>query len=221
MSAEGDSYYECGYHSRHQRPLFTDDEYFQARAELALSHFTAADREGRVFDYGCGLGAGIALLPRAEGWDVSGEARRRARARGVRVYDDLREVPPGAYDVVLNRHVLEHIEEPLAALRNMRELLRPGGTLILILPKERHRVPRHERPDVNQHLYSWTPRTIYNLLWRAGFEPGRVRYRYPFGAYRLLPLRRAIGPRAYHLAVRLGEVLRRNGEMLIRARKGP
>jgi SAM-dependent methyltransferase len=212
------AHYETGYHSTHQKPLYTRDDYYLARAEGALEYFTAAEREGRVFDYGCGLGASIYLLPNAEGWDVSGEARARCRERGVRVYDRLRDVPTGAYDTVLCRHVLEHVEEPLAVLRSMRALLKPTGTLVLVLPKERFWLPRSTRPDMNQHLYCWTPRTIYNLLWRAGFVPGLATFQYPFGALRLMPVRRKLGARTYRRAVRVGRILRRNGEMVIRAR---
>src|SRR5690606_15420462 len=77
MAHTGHEYYQRDYHSGHQKPLFHDDEYFRARAELALDYFTPAERTQRVFDYGCGLGASIALLPDAEGWDGAAEARRR------------------------------------------------------------------------------------------------------------------------------------------------
>lgn len=217
MQAPAKTHYEHGYHSTHQRPLFTDDDYFLARAEAALDYFSSEERSGRVFDYGCGLGASIALLPNAEGWDISPEARARARERGITVRETMQEVPHGVYDTVLCRHVLEHLEEPLASLHIMAELLRPSGSLILVLPVEDHWMPKDVRPDENQHLYCWTPRTIANLLWRAQLAPRTVEYRYPFGAHRLMPLRRALGARAYHAVRRAGSVLRRNGEMVVRA----
>jgi SAM-dependent methyltransferase len=218
VQPRADTYYERGYHSTHQRPLFEDDAYFRARAELALEYFTEQDRRGRVFDYGCGLGASIYLLANAQGWDISPEARGRARERGIRVFDSLLEAPRAEYDVVLCRHVLEHLEDPLASLWSMRELLRPTGTMILVLPKEGHWTPSSLAPDRNQHLYCWTPRTIANLLWRAQLAPQSIEYRYPFGARRLMPVRRVLGARAYHAARRVGAVFRRNGEMVVRAR---
>jgi SAM-dependent methyltransferase len=210
-------YYARGYHSAHQKPLFQNDDYFMARAELALDYFTPAERRKRVFDYGCGVGASIALLPDAAGWDVSAEAREACRRRGVRVHDQMENVPRGAYDVVLCRHVLEHVEAPLDALRTMRALLRDGGTLILVLPRERHWLPRDVRPDVNRHLYCWNVRAIWNLLWLAGFEPVSATYCHPFGAHRLMFVRRLLGPRVYRAVVRAGGILRRNGELVVRA----
>jgi SAM-dependent methyltransferase len=217
MSATADCYYDRGYHSTHYKALYERDDYYQARAELALAYFTAEERQARVFDYGCGLGHAISLLPHAEGWDISAEAREACRRRGIRVYDNSADIPRGAFDVVFNSHVLEHVEEPLSALRTMRELLKPGGTLLLVVPKEEHWLPRVEQPDVNQHLYCWTPQTIYNLLWRAGFRPGRAEYRYPFGGLKLMPLRRIFGPRLYHAASRAGVIFKRNGEIVVRA----
>ena len=133
--------------------------------------------------------------------------------------DTMLDVPRGAYNVVLCRHVLEHLEDPLTSLHMMADLLAPGGVLILVLPKEDHWMPGNLRPDTNQHLYCWNPRTIANLLWRASLEPLSIEYRYPFGAHRLLPLRR-ISPALYHTVRRAGSVLGRNGEMVVRASLG-
>jgi SAM-dependent methyltransferase len=49
------------------------------------------------------------------------------------------------YDVVLASHVLEHIANPLKALRHWRAALRPGGRLLLVLPDRRHCFD-HRRP---------------------------------------------------------------------------
>jgi SAM-dependent methyltransferase len=47
---------------------------------------------------------------------------------------DLRGVPAGGYDFVLSSHTLEHTADPLRALQGWKGLLRPGGTLVLIVP---------------------------------------------------------------------------------------
>ncbi len=43
-------------------------------------------------------------------------------------------LPGGAYDVVLSSHVVEHLADPLGALRGWLRLLRPGGHLLTVLP---------------------------------------------------------------------------------------
>ena len=63
-----------------------------------------------------------------------------ARARqidGVRVVrDDVTDsaLPPASFHVVLCSEVIEHLADPAPALRGLRRLLAPGGTLILSTP---------------------------------------------------------------------------------------
>lgn len=43
----------------------------------------------------------------------------------------------GSLDFVIASHVLEHLEDPVGALRSMVRVLRPGGALFLVLPDAR------------------------------------------------------------------------------------
>lgn len=98
----------------------------------------------RVADLGCGTGT-LSLLLAEEGYAVDGvdfspEMVRRARAKAVdtagltfAVADAAR--PPladASYDVVLCRHVLWALPDPAAALARWRELLTPGGRILLV-----------------------------------------------------------------------------------------
>lgn len=213
-----DKYYDRGYHTERHKYLLTDDEYFWARAEAsARLYFTPAEQELRIFEYGCGIGQGIAKLRNAMGWDVSGEARDACRARNVPVLERIGDVPRNSWDIVFCRHALEHMEHPLDVLNTMRDLIAKGGELYLILPKERH-YPSPMEPDLNQHLYCWNFRTINNLLSRAGFKPYLNEECYVLGYRALLPLRRIFGKSVYYWGARfVGRVLR-NGELIVRAR---
>jgi SAM-dependent methyltransferase len=213
-----DPYYDSGYHATHHRELISGNEYFSARAEVqARFYFSVTERQKHIFEYGCGIGQGIVVLPDAWGWDVSAEARDVCRKRNLRIFDDLAAVPKGEWDIVFCRHVLEHLEQPLDNLKCMRELLAPDGELYLILPKEDHYLPKIA-PDVNQHLFAWNFQTVNNLLFRAGLKPYRNEYRYMLGWHAFLPIRRILGKEIYFQLTRLGGLLRRNGELVVRAR---
>ena len=213
----GDAHYQVGYHHAFHGAMLEASDLYQARARLAAEiYLTPEERTRRVFEYGCGVGQNIYALPNAAGWDISATAIAECRARGLAVFDTLEEVPRAAWDVVLCRHVLEHLEEPLAALRQMRDLLAPVGKLVLIVPKEVHYRPPL-RPDHTQHLYCWNFLTINNLLFRAGLRPTYNEYHYPLGWHAFMPIRRRFGHEVYARASRLGGVLRRNGEIIVHA----
>jgi SAM-dependent methyltransferase len=48
---------------------------------------------------------------------------------------DLQPIASESYDIVLSSHTLEHVANPLRALREWSRVLRPGGALVLILPQ--------------------------------------------------------------------------------------
>ncbi|MFC4782992.1 class I SAM-dependent methyltransferase [Nocardioides sp. MAHUQ-72] len=98
----------------------------------------------RVADLGCGTGTLALLLAEhgytVDGIDISPEMVRLAIEKadgdtGVRFTEADASAPPldpGAYDVVLCRHVLWAMPDPAGALRRWVDLLVPGGRLLLV-----------------------------------------------------------------------------------------
>jgi SAM-dependent methyltransferase len=73
------------------------------------------------------------------GLELSRETVKYARAKGRNVIEgDIRNLVIGenVFDVVFTRHCLEHLDRPLDALRNIARMLKPGGTLLVIVPRE-------------------------------------------------------------------------------------
>ena len=80
------------------------------------------------------------------------DTRREPGQQFVAEAVDLPFLPDGAYDFVLSSHMLEHSANPLKALREWLRLLKPGGTLFLVLP-HREGTFDHRRPVTPlQHL---------------------------------------------------------------------
>ncbi|MDD9738505.1 MULTISPECIES: methyltransferase domain-containing protein [Marinovum] len=71
-------------------------------------------------------------------------------------------------DIVLANQVWEHLDRPYAAIRHVREMLRPGGYFWLAVP---FFVPYHAAPvDCSR----WSARGLANLLIEAGFSEDNV-----------------------------------------------
>ncbi|MBI4604058.1 MAG: methyltransferase domain-containing protein [Planctomycetes bacterium] len=103
---------------------------------------------GRLLDAGCGPGWALEAF-RAAGFDALGidasaAAVREARSRGLEALvadlerDPLEGLPgaAGGFDAVVALEVLEHLTDPLAALRRLAALARPGGGIAVSLPNE-------------------------------------------------------------------------------------
>lgn len=146
--SESESRYIHGTDSVEQGRLALMNQVMNKRAlrELAL-----AGKE-RVLDLGCGIGLLTRDIARAVGPEGSvvgiersaeqlAEARRRAQAAGEDRLVDFRMgdavSPPleddewGSFDLAHARFLLEHLRDPLSAVRAMVRAVRPGGRVIL------------------------------------------------------------------------------------------
>ena len=108
----------------------------------------------RVLEVGCGIGNMTAFF--APGRELllaidrlpASIAYARARFQGmpqvvvrpgdIMDADLLPELRAHRFDTVVCINVLEHLEDDLTALRHMREVLEPGGNLLLLAPAGRY-----------------------------------------------------------------------------------
>jgi predicted SAM-dependent methyltransferase len=67
----------------------------------------------------------------------------------------------GELDYVVSRHNLEHYIDVVKTLREWRRVLRPGGTLAIIVPDERAGDTIFLDPT---HKHCFTPESLKNLL---------------------------------------------------------
>lgn len=155
-----------------------------ARAVSELRRRFGARRDVRILDVGCGKGWNLLFLKdrgytAARGIDLNRQALEIARRHGLAVEEGLledRRYPDASFDAVIMDQVVEHLEEPLALLREVRRVLAPGGLFWSSVPnvdawhirlflKERH---RHFAGD--RHLNLFNPRTYARLMAAAGFR---------------------------------------------------
>jgi SAM-dependent methyltransferase len=153
----------------------------QVRAILRRPPFSTviSGPPGRALDVGCGRGdlAGALL---ARGWRVagiepSGRAAAIAAGRGVEMAGATlatAQLAPGEYDLVIFRHSLEHLPEPLEDLRRVREALRPGGRVVISAPnfgswQRRRFAANWFHLDLPRHRVHFTPASLAVALRRA------------------------------------------------------
>jgi ubiquinone/menaquinone biosynthesis C-methylase UbiE len=144
----------------------------------------------RVLDLGCGPGDGCARLNSAGavaiGLDYSAgmleTARRETDNLGRLVRGDAGRLPfrDGAFDKVVCTHSFHHYPDHLAALREMRRVLKPGGLLVLVDPRKDHLFSRVAIDVFENLLFRLKEVRIFTLdewpkmLSDAGFSDARV-----------------------------------------------
>lgn len=66
--------------------------------------------------------------------------------------ETLGKISDNTYDFVISSHVLEHLEDPILAIKNHIRVLKPGGILFLALPERTRTSDMHRQPTDIEHL---------------------------------------------------------------------
>src|SRR5260370_31215797 len=135
----------------------------------------------RMLDVGCGTGANLQMLSRfgvAEGVDVSVAALDFCRARGLaKVKQGAAESLPyedAAFDLVTGLDVVEHLDDDIAGLKEMRRVLRPGGRAVLFVPA--FMFLWGVQDDISHHRRRYTLPDLKSKLREAGLTVERATY---------------------------------------------
>lgn len=167
MSEQRSATYTHGHHESvlrsHQRRTVEDS------AAYLLPHLTAGSS---VLDIGCGPGTitadiaarvapgpVLAVDQSADVLDVArGEVERRSLSNVSFATADVHnlEFQDDAFDVVHAHQVLQHVADPVRALREMRRVCRPGGIVAV--------------RDADYSGFIWFPRLPELDLWRDLYE---------------------------------------------------
>jgi SAM-dependent methyltransferase len=80
---------------------------------------------------------------------------------------DAMSLPDGEYDYIFSSHCLEHLKNPVKALKHWKERLKKRGVLFLYLP---HPDMEYWLPqNCDKHLHSWSPEQMAKLVEDLGF----------------------------------------------------
>jgi len=148
----------------------------------------AFNAPGSAFEMGCGNGLMLATL-RDLGWQVRGSERTEDAARFARTQANVPVLvggpenlaPSEQFDLLLMIQVLEHLEDPAAAVAAMAQHLKPDGRMIIGVPNYGSWQCRFGRAtwfhlDVPRHLHHFSHDGLVALLSRFGLSVERVSY---------------------------------------------
>ena len=189
-------------------------DYFSARESwrdwrIEANHLISLARVSqgtRVLEIGCGGGGLLRMLrergARAVGVDTLSVALNLVRERLdtdkplIRVGEDgALPFRDAAFDAIVGQHVVEHLPDADAALREWKRLLKPNGRLALATPNARYPDPAHFADADHARIFS--PRELSDAAAGAGFAVEACYTIFPFlTRVRLL---RAIGVIGYRV----------------------
>lgn len=148
--------------------------------QLVAGHRPGAPKQ--VVEVGAGWGGLASLLNgmpqvRYAGFEPSGDRAEFCRSHGLEVRNEMfmGRASAAEVDVVVLDNVLEHVSEPLSLLRQCREVLKPDGMAIVIVPNLRD-IRRFHPAWRDRHLWQphchinyFTDSTLRDALRRAAF----------------------------------------------------
>jgi SAM-dependent methyltransferase len=137
---------------------------------------------GRLLEIGCAYGFFLLEAQRrfeVRGVELSAHAAEACRSRGLEVHcgsvEDgcLKHQDP--FDAAVMLDVIEHVEDPGGTLHAVREVLRPGGLLVITTGDWASLASRITRSAWRlmtppQHLFFFSKPTLVRMLGRLGFE---------------------------------------------------
>jgi 2-polyprenyl-3-methyl-5-hydroxy-6-metoxy-1,4-benzoquinol methylase len=122
---------------------------------------TTGVKGGHLLDVGSGTGA-FAGEMQLHGWQITG-------------IDQFYKLTAGTYDAITMWHVLEHVHELQAYIRQLRSLLKENGKLFIAVPNYTSKEAAIYKEywaayDVPRHLYHFSPKSMQVLMEKHGLK---------------------------------------------------
>jgi 2-polyprenyl-3-methyl-5-hydroxy-6-metoxy-1,4-benzoquinol methylase len=165
--------------------LYIEDEQDYKGKQIGTLLIERTNNLKNVRDYldiGCGLGglAGFMAVTNPEinvsVVEPSGEATRFLKSRhpNIRInqqsIEDLSSIEDSSFDLISMVHVLEHVQDPLKTMLEVRRLLRDDGVAYIEVPEFMNRSWRSKNYLHIAHKYIFDRDTLSQLAQQAGME---------------------------------------------------
>lgn len=239
-------YYEEKYfqaEAGNYRKSYPDEELQVIRLRIALHAARAREilgmsGPGRLLDVGCGEGFVLEAFA-SDGWDVIGIDHSRAGVEGINPHM-ASFVEQGNLFILLEQHiasgeqhdlvwlgnVLEHVLDPVGLLRALRQLVAPGGLLVVVVPNdgtEYHEelfaegaIPERFWIAIPDHISYFTGESLRRTAAHTGWAVQEIQGEFPIDLFLAhegsnYVRDRSNGPAAHRARLRLERLIGRAG----------
>ena len=167
------------------QPLQIEIDETKYQYGLDLVEQLSPGNKNRIMDLGCGAGVYLKMAAR-NGWKqcVGVDINQRYseiynEAEGIQfINSSFERLDPAKlgqnYDVIAMWSVLEHLYDLHAILPRLRDMLRPGGLLFILVPNVESlatRLMRERSPTYNwKHVSHFSPKSLKTLMQRYDLE---------------------------------------------------
>ena len=139
---------------------------------------------GKILDIGCGPGWLLSYLNNdwdKHGVEISTFASKNASEFGKIFNGPLEEYSGGNFDYIVINHVIEHIKDPVLAIKNIRTMLKEGGILIIGTPDFDSGAARRYGSNFRllhdpTHISLFSSDSMHRCLRDLGFLINKVEY---------------------------------------------
>jgi SAM-dependent methyltransferase len=146
-------------------------------------------QKGKLVEVGSGFGYLLEFF-KHDGWDVLGIEPNRGVSRYAQtqlgldvmpVILETAQLPDASVDVLVMLHVIEHVPDPLATLKEVYRVLKPGGIVVLETPRYDTWLfkilgKRERSLSCEGHIYFFTTDTLQKMANKAEFKTLKTDY---------------------------------------------
>lgn len=180
---------EADYYKDEYRKIFSCDSSTKERFENALPEAKQRrerikhllSKEDKVLEMGCASGYFLfsikGLVGEIHGIEPHTEDAEYAENLGIKVFFDHKHCYKEYYNIIFMYHTLEHLRDPVKTLKEIKQLLKPNGFLVIEVPNVDDMLISVYNIEAFKnfywqapHYWYFTPQTLLMVLSEAGFS---------------------------------------------------
>lgn len=176
-------FYANEYRQQYKKVYTPTPKHVLRAGRLAVQRLKAISpylrKRARILDAGSG-GGEFVYLGRQRGYQTQGIEPNRGYAQhavqqyGIDVFNGFYQdasYADDSFDCITLFHVLEHLEDPVASLRVLSAMLRPGGHFVVEVPNVTSTATAPSHKWHLGHLYNFNSATLAATGMKAGLTP--------------------------------------------------